>query len=71
MSNHLHPAVAAGQKFRCALCRREFEADSTHEEAAEQYQRDYPANAAANDPYQVVCLLCFDLLNQRENQPAR
>jgi DNA-directed RNA polymerase subunit RPC12/RpoP len=48
---------AAMKTFRCAMCKREFEQDSSDEEAAAEYARDFAALGEVDTD--VVCDPCY------------
>lgn len=45
--------------YTCAICKEEWNSSLSEEEAAAEYARNFPEEAAANEPHDTVCDVCF------------
>lgn len=48
--------------FTCYVCKGEFTSPLSEAEAAEEYARQFPREAAVNKPHETVCEDCYNKL---------
>lgn len=46
-------------KYTCAICKEEWNSTVSEAEAAAEYARNLPEEAAANEPHEMVCDVCY------------